>query len=452
MIFWVIQFLWSAILAFGIQFLYVGLRVRFDKSYVLFGFALVLMAALLTGIVWVDPIRDPGASPGIFSIAFLAGAGLFTLAGVCFLMRRFLSLHRTNRDSLRRLGDAYAGLRESARYRELGVSAASISHEIRNYAATLKGNAILLGRDPDPSGWREEVERIQLTAQRLETISRDIALYSRSSLSSAKHGLALDDLIRECARLHFRDRAAAFMIGLYPSGARVDADVQMLPQVFFNLFKNALEAGARRIDVRFLAVGRRLVVAVEDDGSGCAHEDVRRLAVPFFSSKAETGTGLGCSIAEAILADHRASFRAYTKNSLAGGGTGLVLNMVFPLRPEGDAGIPDAAGAAGPACDILVVSGNPEARAELIAPMIHLGLRPVHIDAAMPSGHLPSGGSPICIDAHAAIRPRADWGGRLVISVDRFRRASVLGGGVPEGVPFLFSEENLAALVRGRVR
>jgi signal transduction histidine kinase len=448
MAYWVIQFLWSGILAFGIQFLYVGIRVRFDRNYIRFGCVLILMAALLAGVVWPgpDPDHGRGTPPGTFSMALLIGAGLFTIAGVYFLMQRFLSLHRANRDSLRRLGDAYAGLRESARYKELGASAASISHEIRNYAATLKGNAILLGRDPDPSGWREEVERIQHTAQRLETISRDIALYSRSSLSSVKRGLALDDLIRECVRRHFRDRAAAIGIGPYPPGARVDADAEMLPQVFFNLFKNALEAGARGIAVRFLALGHRLVVAVEDDGSGCAHEDVRRIAVPFFTSKSETGTGLGCSIAEAILADHRASFRAYTKNALAGSGTGLVVNMVFPLRPEADA---DAAGAAG---DILVVSGNPEARADLIAPMIHLGLHPVLIDAAMPPGLLPTDRSPICIEAQAAHRPRPEWGGRQVISVDRFRHASVLGGGVPEGAPFLFSEENLAALVRGRAR
>ena len=92
--------------------------------------------------------------------------------------------------------------------------------------------------------------------------------------------------------------------------------------------------------------------------------------MPFFSGKGEGGTGLGCSIAEAILAEHGATFRAYSKNALAGPGTGLVVNMVFPLAaplPLGNADGTVGAERGGPdprwTGGILVVSENTDMRA-----------------------------------------------------------------------------------------
>ena len=98
------------------------------------------------------PLYAPGYGPEPWGrTGSLVGAGLFAAAGAYLLMQRFLFLHRCNGEALARLGEAYAGLRESAGLKAIGASAASISHEIRNYAATLKGNTQLLLRHPMPT-------------------------------------------------------------------------------------------------------------------------------------------------------------------------------------------------------------------------------------------------------------------------------------------------------------
>ena len=404
----------------------------------------------LHGSVWV-PWERTGT---------LIGATLFAAGGAYLLMQRFLSLHRLNGETLARLGEAYAGLRESAGLKAIGASAASISHEIRNYAAALKGNTQLLLRQPMPSDWTGEAERIRLTAERMESISMDIAAYSRSPLASGKRPLRLDAEAGVCARLHFPDRADSIRLGPWPSGVLVQGDAGRLSQVFFNLFKNAVEAGARRIDIRFRVFGDRVVMAVEDDGSGCPAEELGRIAMPFFSGKGQGGTGLGCSIAEAILAEHGATFRAYSKNALAGPATGLVVNMVFPLAEPDSLGnlygtgdpqrrAPDPRWMGG----IMVVSENPDMRAEMLAPLIHLGIRATVCRSAILEG-LPAGAAspPVFIEDSLAQGIRGDWGARQALSVNRFRLARVLGREAGARARFLYSEENLAGLVLERTR
>ena len=57
MIFWMQKFIWCGTLALGLQFLYIGIRVRFDRSFVWFGLSLLLFAMVLLGDAW--GLRDP---------------------------------------------------------------------------------------------------------------------------------------------------------------------------------------------------------------------------------------------------------------------------------------------------------------------------------------------------------------------------------------------------------
>lgn len=297
-----------------------GMKIRTSRGRELslfallgLGFSAVALPCMLSALALARSRHDPAPQLPLFGLL------PFVLASVYLLTERFLSLHRANRDSMRKLGNAYAELQESSKLKDLGISAASISHEIRNYVATLRGNALLLHGSLDSIARREEVERIHVTVDRMETVSRDIASYSQASLSLHKASVALDEIARECILCRFPSRQKDFRIQPWGSGPRVSGDSGKLEQVFLNLFKNALEAGARRVELRFKSWGDRLVVAIEDDGSGCSPENLDRLAVPFFSGKGEGGTGLGCAIAEAILGAHGATMRSYCKNALSAG-------------------------------------------------------------------------------------------------------------------------------------
>jgi hypothetical protein len=291
------------------------------------------------------------------------------------------------------------------------------------------------------------VERIRITADRMETVSRDIAQYSRSSHSLDLKPLALDTLAEECIRRHFPERRKAFHIRAPQKDAALRGDGPRLEQVFLNLFKNALEAGAGKVEIRFRSWYDRLVMAVEDDGIGCHPEELDRLAQPFYSGKGAAGTGLGCSIAESILTAHGASLRLYSKNALGAGGSGLVLNMVFPI------GEPESPGR--PSADILVVSEDARTRNNMIVPMMHLGLRPMVLPPDMGmrewEGPLPKS---LFLDWAIADSYFRQGSAAPAILVDRDRKAVFAPAAHGKGSDaFLFTEENLAGLMpEGKAR
>lgn len=98
-----------------------------------------------------------------------------------------------------------------------------------------------------------------------------------------------------------------------------------LMRVFQNLFKNALEAGAKQLVVAVAQDAGNIEVTVTDDGAGMDADHVRRAMKGGFSNK-ENGTGLGLSICRHLLGAHGGSLEL---DSAPGKGT--VVRMQFPV-------------------------------------------------------------------------------------------------------------------------
>ncbi|MBW8887521.1 MAG: HAMP domain-containing histidine kinase [Fibrobacteres bacterium] len=426
---WLAQLALGSSLALGVHFLFVGVRVKPLRGQAWLGLVLagLALAFLFTGTRSV-------------TLPVWLGLTLGGAAGVIYLTHRFLALYMADRKAMQALSRAYADLQASAHMRELGMSAASISHEIRNYAASLKGNAVLLNREldretdreSDPAGQKGELERIRTAADRMEAISRDISVFAGAARSPRLEPLDLERVIGDCLENRFPGKRASVRCR---GGARMQGDAARLEQAFMNLFRNAWEAGASGVEVRLTAWHGKLVVAVEDDGRGCSPGDLERIAMPFFSRKGDRGTGLGCSIAESILRAHGATLRAYSKNVLGKGRSGLLLNLVFPS---------DRARTGDPGGELTVAAGLGPARENLVRPMLHLGLRPRFLDLGTGPLHPSrSGGGPLFLDSEAADR-LVGPSGNLAIVVGSNREAVRR----PGGGAFLFSEEELIGVLR----
>lgn len=92
-----------------------------------------------------------------------------------------------------------------------------------------------------------------------------------------------------------------------PQNLVVRADGDLLRQAFINLVRNAQEAGARRMDIRYVPAGKPGGVTapfgklqISNDGQSIPDEVAREIFIPFFTTKS-TGTGIGLSLARQIL-------------------------------------------------------------------------------------------------------------------------------------------------------
>ncbi len=97
-----------------------------------------------------------------------------------------------------------------------------------------------------------------------------------------------------------------------------------LTRVFQNIFKNALEAGATRLDVHMAVHDDRVELSISDNGTGMDEDTARRALKGGFTTKVN-GTGLGLGICRHLLGAHGASLKLDSQPS-----RGTTLRIVFP--------------------------------------------------------------------------------------------------------------------------
>ena len=84
-----------------------------------------------------------------------------------------------------------------------------------------------------------------------------------------------------------------------PQNATLEADRNMLRQVFINLTKNAIEAHATDIDVR-MSRNDHPILLFSNNGEPIPADVAREIFIPFFTTKS-SGTGIGLSLSRQML-------------------------------------------------------------------------------------------------------------------------------------------------------
>ncbi len=211
------------------------------------------------------------------------------------------------------------------RLRSLGRLAAGIAHEVGN---PLTGIACLAQNLPhtDDGAARERLaaQILEQTA-RIDRILKALLTYSHRDHAAAPAPRLVLPLARplqealDLVRLDKRARRLRFEVDL-PADCRVAGDPQALTQAFINLLANAVDASAPdgRIRVQGVCDGRRVRVAIEDEGPGLPAEGRGQLFEPFYTTKpAGQGTGLGLAVVYNIVTELGGRVRA-TDGALGG--------------------------------------------------------------------------------------------------------------------------------------
>ena len=93
------------------------------------------------------------------------------------------------------------------------------------------------------------------------------------------------------------------------------ADEGQISQIFINLIKNALQAGARHIDITAkMGKDDDVIIQVANDGEPIPSAAQEQIFIPFYTTKKE-GSGIGLSISRQIMRNHNGTIELLRSNS-----------------------------------------------------------------------------------------------------------------------------------------
>jgi two-component system nitrogen regulation sensor histidine kinase NtrY len=192
-----------------------------------------------------------------------------------------------------------------------------IAHEIKNPLTPIQLSAQRLRKRyldklPEDGAVFDECTRtIVKQVEELKGMVNEFSSFARmpASQPSPDH---LNEIIRETLVL-FQEAHKEVRFEFVPEHLPVlNIDRDQMKRVMINLIKNSLTAidgeGEIKILTSYDPKLQMVRLEVSDDGCGIPEEDKGRLFEPYFSTR-KTGTGLGLTIVNAIIADHNGYIR-----------------------------------------------------------------------------------------------------------------------------------------------
>ena len=216
---------------------------------------------------------------------------------------------------------------------------ADLAHELRTPLATLEAYIDGL-EDGVVDGTAESYETMRGQVARLRRLATDL----RESAAADEHALHLAPVELDAAAAasaavaaaapRYRTKGVELVLVPAADGLLVRADPERLGQVLSNLLDNALRhtPSGGRVSVAAARSASSVTVTVADDGDGIPTDQLRTVfdrfhrVDPARASADGSGSGLGLTIARAIVLDHGGTLTAASD----GPGTGATFTVSLP--------------------------------------------------------------------------------------------------------------------------
>lgn len=213
----------------------------------------------------------------------------------------------------------------------VGQMAASITHEIRNPMAVIRGFVQLLSKRGNAD--QESYYRIILDElDRANAIINDFLSLAQNRIVEKELG-NLHDLLNDVIPLIWADanmRGQVFEAKLCDNMEPLELNGKEIKQLILNLARNGMEAMNDKGVLRIETINLQDIVQLRviDSGVGISQEKQERLFEPFYTTKA-SGTGLGLSLCLSIVERHNGKIHV---ESVPGQGTTIIVSFCKPGR------------------------------------------------------------------------------------------------------------------------
>jgi two-component system NtrC family sensor kinase len=238
--------------------------------------------------------------------------------------------------------DLQVELLQAEKMAALGHTISGVAHELNNPLATILSWAERLKELENDERTHRGIDIILGEAERAARIVRNLLTFARKR-QSTRAMVDVNQVVRETLALRSYEQRVSniTVIEALASGLpRVFADAHQVKQVLLNLVINAEQAmlasagsGALVIRTWHDQEQNHVVLEVNDDGPGVPAEVQSRIFDPFFTTKeVGQGTGLGLSVAYALVHEHGG--RVWVRSEPGRGASFYVGLPVTPPGPE----------------------------------------------------------------------------------------------------------------------
>jgi two-component system NtrC family sensor kinase len=237
--------------------------------------------------------------------------------------------------------DIQTELLQAEKMAALGHTISGVAHELNNPLATILSWAERLSAQPGDEKTRRGLAVILGEAERAARIVRNLLTFARKR-QSTRALVDVNQVVRETLALRAYEQRVlnitsieALASGLPP----VFADGHQIKQVLLNLVINAEQAmlsshGRGTLVIRTWHDHEKgcVLIEINDDGPGVPESVQTRIFDPFFTTKeVGQGTGLGLSVAFALVKEHAG--RIWLRSG-AGQGTSFFVELPVTVKAE----------------------------------------------------------------------------------------------------------------------
>jgi PAS domain S-box-containing protein len=213
----------------------------------------------------------------------------------------------------------------------VGQMAASITHEIRNPMAVIRGFVQLLN-ERSPSDQHSYFRIVLEELDRANGIINDFLSLAQNRIVE-KESCDLHEVLSDVTPLLWADanmRGQMVDIRLCPAMEPLLLNSKEIKQLVLNLARNGMEAMGDKgvLQIETVNAENTVQLRVVDQGVGIPQEKLERLFEPFYTTKAN-GTGLGLALCLSIVERHNAKIEVESK---VGEGTAFIVTFCKPGR------------------------------------------------------------------------------------------------------------------------
>jgi len=224
-----------------------------------------------------------------------------------FRIPDFFARQREEENLRKRQEELERELRQTQKLEALGRLAGGIAHDFNNIISVVLGQAALAQRKltkDDPL--YSDLAKIIRAGERAASLTQKLLTFGRSNVAQndvLDLNVVVDDTAKMIERVIGDD--VELSLRLATDAGSVRADRSQLEQVLMNLAVNSRDAmpNGGRLSITTARNGDSTVdLIVSDTGVGMDEDTRTRAFEPFFSTKADRGTGLGLSTVYGIVA------------------------------------------------------------------------------------------------------------------------------------------------------